>query len=169
MSIKIARLYLKERIIVANNLVSFLHKKGFTLSVAESFTGGLFSATISKTPGASRVFLGGVVTYSKQAKIKILQIDSALLATHGSISSECGYAMAKSCQTLFTSDIALSFTGNAGPKASENKPVGKIFITLIIKDEVYQFSLLLQGTRQSIQKQSILFAISQIFDILSKV
>lgn len=154
---------------MATNLVVFLNELGLTLSVAESFTGGLFAATLTKTPHASRTFLGGVVVYANAAKIKLLQLDPFLLQTYGSVSAECGEAMARQCQRLFASDIALSFTGNAGPTTSEDKPVGHVFITLLVKHQLYQYPLQLQGTRRSIQKQSITFAIQQIFAILSKV
>lgn len=154
---------------MGNKLVAFLKKRQLTIAVAESYTGGLFSATLTKQAGASHVFKGSIVAYSLESKVDLLHIDPALLATHGSVSSECGVAMAKQAQALFNSHIALSFTGNAGPAASEGKPIGMVYITLVVNEEVHQFILMLEGSRIFIQKQSIAFATKQLFDIISKV
>jgi PncC family amidohydrolase len=169
MFIVIARLYLKVPIIMENNIVQFLSNKNLTLAVAESFTGGSFAAYVTDIPGSSLVFKGSVITYFNDAKTGILNIPSSLINQYGSISKECGIAMASNVQKLFNSDIGVSFTGNAGPTAHENKAVGEVYITIIYQQTIYSFPLLLKGSRKAIKKQSILYAITQIFDIISKV
>ncbi len=154
---------------MANNLVTLLKKHALTIAVAESYTGGAFSAYITSFPGASKVFKGSIVAYSREMKEQLLHIDKNLIDQFGMVSKECGLAMAHQCKALFNVDIALSFTGNAGPSSSENKPVGEVYITLLSKDIVRQVCLHLQGSRKQIQKQSITYAVAEIFGIIDKV
>ena len=169
MCIKTAKLYLKGPIIVVKSLLALCKKKGLTLACAESFTGGAFASTITNAPGASQVFLGGVVAYHNQAKIDLLQLDPSLLKEHGAISESCAKSMAQHAQTLFHSDIAVSFTGNAGPSSQEGKPVGLVYIGFSINEKNVVHCLTLQGTRNHIRKQSIAFAIEHLFAIINEV
>ena len=124
-----------------------------TISAIESFTGGLFSYTITKESGASKYFHGSIITYHNKVK-EMLKIDTS----NGVINKDIALAMAKAGQRIFNTDICVSFTGVAGPKTLENKPIGTIFIA--INEEVY--SLNLKGNRNSIKKQAVLFAIEKI-------
>lgn len=135
-------------------LLKKLKEKGLTLSCCESLTGGLFASSIVEISGASEVFVGGYVTYQNQAKELILDGQN-ILKSYGAISKEMAYRMASKAKNDFKSDLAISFTGNAGPDASEEKEVGLVFICLIIKGKVYYFEKHYQGDRKQIRFQCI--------------
>ncbi|UCG61275.1 MAG: competence/damage-inducible protein A [Candidatus Zixiibacteriota bacterium] len=102
-----------------------------TVAVAESCTGGQLGMIITSVPGASNYFLGGVLSYSNEAKIKQLAVDEAIVAEHGAVSEECAVAMATGCRQRFESDYALAITGISGPDGgTDEKPVGTTYIGL---------------------------------------
>src|SRR6185436_3208783 len=108
---------------------------GFTLSVAESCTGGLIAQRLTNVPGASRYFLEGVVAYSNESKKRTLGVEPILLLEHGAVSAEVAEAMAEGVRERAGADFGLSVTGIAGPEGgSEEKPVGLVYIAL--SDEV---------------------------------
>lgn len=100
-----------------------------TLVTAESCTGGLLGKLITDVPGASRVYLGGAVTYAYEMKEKLLGIDHGLLETKGAVCEEVAVGMAKNARERFGADYALSVTGNAGPGTDEKNPnPGEIYV-----------------------------------------
>lgn len=102
-----------------------------TLSTAESCTGGMVGELLTETPGISRCYLGGVVAYSNQAKMDLLDVPGRVLDAHGAVSQECAEAMALGCQKRFHSALAVSVTGIAGPDGgSPDKPVGLVYVSL---------------------------------------
>jgi nicotinamide-nucleotide amidase len=104
---------------------------GWTLSTAESCTGGLISQLLTDVPGSSRYFLGGLVTYSNALKTGLVGVDQALLMAHGAVSEPVAVAMADGAARVTGSDVAVSVTGVAGPGGgSVEKPVGLVFIGL---------------------------------------
>ena len=111
------------------NIVRKLIKKKLKISFAESCTGGLLSSSITSIAGASKVFNVGLVTYSNQAKIKILKVNKNIIKKHGAVSSECCEAMVKNLAKISKAQINISITGIAGPKGgSRLKPVGLVYI-----------------------------------------
>ena len=111
-----------------DKLVSLLKERNLTISCAESLTGGLFASSITNVSGASNVFKGGVVSYTNEIKEKVLGVEKNVLDNEGAISYECCKQMANNVKSIFNTDIGVSFTGNAGPSANENKPVGLVYI-----------------------------------------
>jgi nicotinamide-nucleotide amidase len=108
-----------------------LIERGLKLSVAESCTGGLVSQRLTDVPGSSQYIGLNAVTYSNQAKIELLKVSEATLATNGAVSAECAEEMAKGALALGYADIGLSITGIAGPDGgSDDKPVGTVFLGL---------------------------------------
>jgi nicotinamide-nucleotide amidase len=104
---------------------------GFTLAVAESCTGGLISQRLTDVPGSSVYFMEGVVTYSNDAKVRLLGVDEELIQQHGAVSSQVAEAMAEGVRARAGTDFGLSVTGIAGPDGgSEEKPVGLVYIAL---------------------------------------
>jgi len=102
-----------------------------TLAIAESCTGGQLGMQLTATPGSSKYFLGGIISYSDDVKIQQLKVDKDIIEKNGAVSEECAMAMAKGCRKLFDSDYALSITGIAGPDGgTEEKPVGLTYIGL---------------------------------------
>ncbi len=111
--------------------VRLLAEQKLTLATAESCTGGLLSARLTDTPGASAVYLGGVVAYANQAKIELLGVSPATLEAHGAVSKETAAQMAEGAALRLGSDMALSTTGIAGPGGgSPDKPVGLVYVAL---------------------------------------
>ncbi|MBC8366279.1 CinA family protein, partial [bacterium] len=117
-------------------LVAKLGMRGETMSVAESCTGGMLGARITRVAGASEVFLGGVQSYANEVKEKLLGAPNDLLISHGAVSEECARAMAEGARARLGADWGLSITGIAGPDGgTEDKPVGTLHIALAGKEE----------------------------------
>lgn len=117
-------------------VVKLLQEKNCSITAAESLTAGQFQATLANISGASKVFAGGFVTYAKEQKEKLLQIDAALLQEYGVVSEACAKAMAKNARKIIGADYALSFTGVAGPDELEGQPAGTVWIGLASETEV---------------------------------
>ena len=129
-----------------------LAKRGETLAVAESCTGGLIAQRITEVPGSSAYFMEGAVTYSNAAKIRTLGVDPAIIEQHGAVSAECAEAMAAGMRVYANTDHAISVTGIAGPDGgSEEKPVGTIFIGYASKTLTKSIRFVLPGDRYLIR------------------
>ena len=125
---KIAKL--AERVVAENKAA------GRTIAVAESCTGGLVSAAITEVPGSSAVLGSGYVTYSNDAKMKMLGVNEDILDTFGAVSVAVAWAMAQGALTASKSDVAVSITGVAGPDGgTEKKPVGTVVFAVAEKDK----------------------------------
>jgi PncC family amidohydrolase len=110
----------------------FLKKEGFTLSIAESGTGGLVSHIFTNLPHSSDLLTLSLVCHSRESKIRVLGLAESLLDKKGMISEETAIAMANAVRRLGNSDIGLSITGNPGPDLIEGKNPGLIFIAVDI-------------------------------------
>ena len=112
-----------------------LRKRGLTLAVAESCTGGLLASLITDVPGSSDYFVGGVVAYSNTVKEEVLGVPRDVLRTAGAVSPECARAMAEGARKLLGTDLALATTGIAGPTGgTSQKPVGLVYVALAHPD-----------------------------------
>ena len=146
-------------------LVKVLKEKNKTISSCESLTGGLFASSIVDVSGASSVLVGSYVTYMDKAK-EILLDGKEVLDSVGAISKQMAYLMAYKVKEKFNSNIAVSFTGNAGPLPSENKEVGLIYSCIIIDEKVYHYKDVYQGDRKQIRKSCIVDARNRILQNL---
>ena len=123
-----------------------------TVSAAESCTGGMLAARLTETPGSSRYFSGGFVTYSNEAKVRLLGVDAAMLEKEGAVSDAVARAMAEGARETLGTDYALSITGVAGPDGgSDQTPVGTVFIGLATPSDVHAKSFRLPGDRNRIR------------------
>ena len=112
-----------------------LLERGLTLSAAESCTGGLIAKRMTDLPGASKVFRGGVVSYTNGVKAGVLGVDRDLLERCGAVSEETARAMAEGCRRVCGSDLAVSVTGVAGPDADDRgTEVGTVYIALAARE-----------------------------------
>jgi PncC family amidohydrolase len=102
-----------------------------TVACAESLTGGELAAALSAAPGASDIFLGGVVSYATEVKREVLGVTAERV-----ISADCAEQMATGVRRLLGSDWALSTTGVAGPDRQEDQPVGTVFVGIAGPDGV---------------------------------
>ncbi|HWT10866.1 MAG TPA: nicotinamide-nucleotide amidohydrolase family protein [Roseomonas sp.] len=113
----------------ARDLLAALQARGQTLATAESCTGGLIAAALTAIAGSSSVVMAGFVTYSNDAKARMVGVSEATLAAHGAVSEPVAREMAEGALARAGVDIALSCTGIAGPGgATPGKPVGLVFI-----------------------------------------
>ena len=138
-------------------LIKLLIRKKIKISVAESCTGGLLASAITSTSGASKIFNLGLITYSNQAKIKILKVNEKIIKKYGAVSHECCYAMVNNLSKISKANINVSITGIAGPRGgTKKKPVGLVYIGVKkgSKIEINKF-LFKSKKRSSIQKATV--------------
>ena len=112
-----------------------------TIAVADSCTGGLLGDLLTNVPGASAVFSGGIIAYNDETKIRLLDVDPALIARCGVVSPEVAAAMAEHVRATFGTDLALSITGLAGPGGDGVHTVGTLFVALATPDGTFHRTL----------------------------
>lgn len=137
-----------------------------TIAFAESCTGGLASSLVTDVAGSSAYLIGSVVTYTNEAKHKLLQVKQPTLDAYGAVSEQVACQMAQGARKLFDSDYGVGITGNAGPGGSEGKPVGLVYIAIVTEDDVYCKELLFTANRMENKLRIALTAISMVIDIL---
>lgn len=138
-------------------LQALLLARGETVACAESLTGGDLAALLSQTPGASAVFLGGVVSYASEVKRTVLGVTAPRV-----ISEECAIQMAVGVRSLLGADWALSTTGVAGPDSQEGQPVGTVFVGIASPDGARAIRLELSGTREDIRAATCEAALAEL-------
>lgn len=146
---------------LAETLGSALRARGWSIATAESCTGGLVGSMITSVAGSSDYYRGGVVSYSNEAKTRLLNVAPELIERHGAVSEEVAVAMAIGAQEVFRATIAVSDTGIAGPGGGSNdKPVGLVYIALVGREgDVEVRRLRLSGDREAVQRRATLAAL----------
>ena len=149
-------------------IVKLLTIKKLTVSFAESCTGGLLASSITSISGSSKVFNMGLVTYSNNAKVKLLKVPKKTINKYGAVSYETCLSMVKNLSKISKSNISISITGVAGPDGgTKEKPVGLVYIGLkkgskiIVKKNYFK-----SKKRISIQKATVKQALKMILNIL---
>jgi len=128
---------------------------GYTLSVAESCTGGLIAQRLTAVSGSSKYFISGVVAYSNETKTRMLGVEPMLLLEHGAVSAAVAEAMAEGVRQSAGTDFGLSVTGVAGPEGgTPDKPVGLVFIALADDAHTEHRKLMIPGDRHLIRWRS---------------
>ena len=150
------------------SLIKILNKKKLKISFVESCTGGLLASTITSISGASKVFNLGLITYSNQAKIKVLKVNKNILKKYGAVSPECCFAMVNNLSRISKANINVSITGIAGPKGgTKKKPVGLVYIGIKKSNKVQVIKCLFKNKkRSSIQRATIKKALDLILRIV---
>ena len=142
-----------------------LIKKNISISTAESCTGGLLASSITKIKDTSKIYLGGYITYSNELKIRDLGVKKTTIKKYGAVSKEAAMEMINGLYLKNKTDVCISTTGIAGPGGgTKSKPVGLIYIGILLKGNKKIFKKNFSGTRSSIQKDCVSF----IFNYLNK-
>ncbi len=140
-----------------------LRWRGYSLATAESCTGGLLAGRITEVAGSSEYFLEGVVTYSNEAKMRMLGVPKEMLETHGAVSEPVASAMASGVRKLADSTFGIGITGIAGPGGgTEEKPVGLVYIALADDETVMARKFIFPGDRQFIRILSVNAALDML-------
>ena len=152
----------------SKKLINLLKKKKLKISFAESCTGGLLSSIITSNAGSSKVFDLGLVTYSNQAKQKILKVPNKIIKKYGAVSVQCCLSMVNNLSKISKSHINISITGIAGPKGgTRKKPVGLVFIGLKFKKKIFVNKYLFKNkSRINFQKLTVNKVIKTVLSII---
>ena len=157
---------------LTKTLAQILLSRNWTISLAESCTGGLVCATLTELAGSSEWFERGYITYSNQAKEECLGVGADVLDTYGAVSEQVAKAMAQGALQNAGVNAAVSITGIAGPSGgSKDKPVGTVCFGWAIQNDAGENRALTKtmhfaGDRQSIREQSCLYALNELAKLL---
>lgn len=159
---------------VTARIIERLSKRHMTIAVAESLTGGLLSAELTRIPGASRVVLGGVIAYSTELKHSLLGVEPGTLAIHGPVHADVAIQMATGVRKLATvasgtASIGVATTGVAGPEPQGGQEPGTVFIGLSLSSEVHAIALRLTGSREEIRSATVRRALEELDRVLETV
>lgn len=141
-------------------VVRLLKKHELTVTTAESCTGGMLAARLVNVPGVSDVFREGFVTYSNKAKRRLLDVGKGTLKKYGAVSEQTAREMAMGGVFATGADICVATTGIAGPGGgTEDKPVGLVYISCILRDEVTVQRFQFKGNREKVREQTVVKAL----------
>ncbi len=132
-----------------------LTRRGLTLASAESLTGGRVAAALTRLPGSSAFFMGGVVAYSNQLKAELLGVDMEILIKHGAVSEECALAMALGARRKLGTRVAVASTGIAGPDgATKDKPLGLVWLAAVSGHRKLTAKHIFKGDRAAVTEEA---------------
>jgi len=144
-----------------------LRKKGWTLSVAESCTGGLICDLITNVSGSSDYFMGGMITYSNESKAKYLGVPLNDIKKYGAVSRPVAKKMAQGIRKGFNTTFGLSTTGVAGPTGgTKRSPVGRVFIGLANGSKKWVKKKDFKGNRRAVKKQAVEESLRLLYNCL---
>ena len=147
--------------------INKLIKKNITISVAESCTGGLLSATITSFNGVSKIYNMGLTTYSNKSKLTLLKIQPKILKKYGAVSKEIAENMVIKLKKISNSKLCISTTGIAGPSGgTKKKPVGLVYIGIMYNKKIIILEKKFKGSRNHIQKKTIFETFKIINDLI---
>ena len=147
-------------------LVDLLLKHKYTISMAESCTGGLLAACIVSIPDASKVFEQSFVTYTEEAKIKYAHVKDETIKKYGVVSEEVALEMAKGVKKESKSNVGIGITGYAGPTGDN---VGLVCFGLAINNDSYAYEMWFKGSRNDIRSEAVEFIIRKTIEKLKEI
>ncbi len=152
---------------VIERVHDIFERKGLTISVAESCTGGLLSHYLTFLPGSSSFFIAGIVSYSEATKENILGISLETISRYGVVSREVAQEMAEKVRLLTGSDYSVSTTGNLGPDVLEGKERGLVYIAISKEGKTFSRELrLISGNRNANKEEVSLSALKLLIEII---
>lgn len=154
---------IEENVTLEEAVVTLLKEKNYTLTTAESLTGGQIAATLIKVPGASDVIHEGYVTYSEEAKHRILNVTAESLEKNGVVSEEVAEEMAVGAWKTAGSNVAIAVTGIAGPDGgTAEKPVGLVYMSCCLNGKTTTEKYIFKGNRQKIRDCTTVTALNLV-------
>lgn len=151
-----------------DQIVEELTKRGFTITTAESCTGGLLSGRLINSPGASAVYNQGFITYANEAKENLIGVSHKTLESFGAVSEQTAKEMAKGAARVSEADVAVGITGIAGPDGgTKEKPVGLVYIGCFVCGEVKVEKNIFSGDRRSVREQAVEKALMLVKEMLT--
>ena len=147
-------------------LVELLQKHKYTISMAESCTGGLLAACIVSVPDASKVFNQSFVTYTIEAKMKYAHVRKEIIDKYSVVSEEVALEMAKGVKLESNSNVGIGITGYAGPSGDN---VGLVCFGLVINDNEYVYEMWFNGTRNEIRAEAVEFIVRKTIEKLKEI
>ena len=152
---------------LTKTLAQILLSRNWTVSLAESCTGGLVCAILTELAGSSEWFERGYITYSNEAKTECLGVPAQLIESHGAVSEQVAKAMAEGARINSGSNTAISITGVAGPSGgSIEKPVGTVCFGWATENQTLTKTMHFDGDRQKIRQQAAEFALTELIALL---
>ena len=145
----------------AEQVLSALVRRGWTIAVAESLTGGLLTSTLVDVPGASAAVRGGVVAYSTEVKRDVLAVDAELLTAVGAVDSAVAQQMADGVRRMLGADVGVSTTGVAGPEPQDGQPVGTVWIAVVTPSGDSTLRYAFAGSRPAIRERAVAAALAE--------
>lgn len=149
-------------------VVKALLDHGLTLACAESCTGGLFGGRLTRAPGCSDVFRGGVISYKDDVKASLLDVDAKVLEEKGAVTREVARMMATGARRLLSADIAVSITGFAGPKVPAGGELGRVYIALAHAGGVEAHELHFPEDREAVREGAVEQALEYVLDAIPR-
>ena len=144
---------------LAEALGAILVERGETVAAAESLTGGLIAAELTRAEGASRFFVGSLVTYATESKHRVAGVAESLLEGPGPVSEEVARALAEAAARSFDADLGISATGVAGPSEQDGQSVGAIFVGACYRGKVEARRVRGYGDRSHTRAIAVTYAI----------
>ncbi len=153
-------------------IIATLARRGQTIAVAESLTGGLLISELVSVPGASAVVVGGVVAYNTELKASVLGVDAGALAEHGAVHPDVAAQMATGVRAALAlaagpAHIGISTTGVAGPDPQDGRSVGTVYLGFAIGGDVSVKRLSLEGNRDDIRRLTVSESLSELRRLLA--
>ena len=152
---------------LSKTLAQILLSRDWTVSLAESCTGGMVCATLTELAGSSEWFERGYITYSNEAKTECLGVPPDLIEVYGAVSEQVAKTMAEGARINSGSNVAISITGIAGPTGgSPEKPVGTVCFGWATENQTLTKTMLFDGDRQMVRQQATEFALTELIALL---
>ncbi|WP_100810452.1 MULTISPECIES: CinA family protein [unclassified Microbacterium] len=154
----------------ASAALEHLQRRGWTLGVAESLTGGMLAAALISVPGASATVVGAIVAYATPLKHSLLGVDATLLAEHGAVHPEVARQMAEGVRHAVVvdgrdADVGIATTGIAGPDSPDGQPVGTVYVGVSAPGGSSVLTLRLGGDRDAIRAETVRQALSALLAV----
>lgn len=150
----------------AQDIVSLLSSRRETIAIAESLTGGALSAALTDIPGTSHIYLGSIIAYSVDIKIRELAVKRETLEQFGVVSEAVAFQMADGIRSKFSSTWSIATTGVAGPGPSHGIPAGSVWIAIVGPGHRQAHFLALEGERDDVRRGAVASALSALARIL---